>query len=267
MTGFAEEVRWVQTWDDPPGGAFRVGRSKDRLVAEWASLATLRASRDGRQVELEVVPGCSPRWVEKLRNGQAAALLRHLEGGMTLHASGVAVGTSGVVFLGESGAGKSTLAASFCERGGADLVTDDTAALVFDGGAVRLLAGERDIWLSPASHGALGRDVPAGHKSPFRPARAVVESADLHAMIHLVFEDGASGVDLRRVEGRDAFVILSRSLFRFVVDEHEVWVRDLENLERLASRVPLYELRRPRTLGALDAALAVVRDSLEAEAG
>jgi hypothetical protein len=244
-------VYWLQTWERPKAQPFRIGRSEDRLVAQWCGMATLSSTRDGKQVEFEVEPGCDKAWAEKLRNGPAAALVRHLSGGLTLHASAVAFGANAVLFLGESGSGKSTLAADLCTAAGAAMLGDDTALLTLERDSINVSVTECDHWLLPneaPNHRSPDQSL---KKIPIRAVRLAEHPVRLCALVHLAFDEEASTCKLSRIVGGQAFTLLIYSLFRFVIDEPEVWARDLERLAELAVASPVFELRRPRDIAAL----------------
>src|SRR5262249_17266881 len=146
-----DAVRWVRTWSDEQTGTFRVGRLDAEPVAEWVGTARLWAGRRGSPPRLEVAEGVDPAWVDKLRNGPVAALLGHLEGRLSFHASAVVLDEGGSLFVGDSGAGKSTLAADLCAHGGAAFLGDDTVALAMGSSDVDVCPTERIGWLTPQS--------------------------------------------------------------------------------------------------------------------
>lgn len=240
-------MRWLQTWASAAAGTFRIGRAGNDRIAEWVGSATLRADRRGSRVRFSLASGCDPEWGEKLRTGPAAALLRHLTGGVTLHAAAVGIADQGVLLLGESGCGKSTLAADLCGNGGASLLADDTAALMFERDFVAVAPTERVNWLSPEACARRGLSPPSNdRKHPVPPRQTVRVPLPLRAIVKLAFDDTNQGYELRRLSGLAAFSAVNASQFRFVLDEPEVAVRDFDLLERLLRIVPLYELRRGR---------------------
>jgi HPr Serine kinase C-terminal domain len=258
MSRSGHEPLWLQTSGNNPGD-FRIGRKGEQLVAEWIGLARVSATRGGESISFEVSPGCDPTHAQKMRNGAVAALVRHLAGGITLHASAVVIGDQGVMFLGESGSGKSTMAADLCEREGRALLGDDAVALAVTDEAVMVCPTERDSWLTPQSLSFFGVDASSTNKERFRAREVGLRAVPLRAMIKLGFREEGARCSVSRLGGRDAFDLLSRSLFRFVLDEPEVAARDFGALARLASAVRIFELRRPRSL----AALAASRSALD----
>ena len=256
-------VQWLHRW--PPTGpvTFRLGRAGDDLVAEWPSFGTLRADALGTRSELALEGGDAPPHVRERLGETIAALLRHLQGGVTLHASSVTRAGASVACLGESGAGKSTLAAKLCAGADVALLSDDTTALRLDVDRVEVDPTEGHHWLRPDMALAMGID-PSGYmKVPLAAARHGQERVALGAIVSLVFDDAASEPVLRRLHGVRAFTALSLSTFRFALDIPDVLQREFDNLARIAREVPLYELCRRREPLAMEASYPIVRHLLE----
>lgn len=256
-----DPVRWIQTWTGGHTGTFRIGRAADRLVAEWVGVATLRAGRSGDRVEFRIAPGCDVSRAEKLRRSTAEALLRHLAGATTLHASVVGDESGAVALLGESGAGKSTLAAALSRQANLDFVGDDTASLTLGNACAYVEPTESCNWLAPDACEALGFIGKASEKVPTRPTQVATRPTPLRALVKLCFENEHA---VRRLTGREAFQALSQSLFRFVLDEPNVTLRDFAQLEHLCMLVPTYELRRPRDLSQLTVSRLTIEEILKA---
>jgi hypothetical protein len=260
-----EYVRWLHQWPDGAPPAFRLGRAGDELVAEWVGVGTLRASLDGTCSRFSSSPRAAAPHIEERLREHVAALLRHLQGGITFHASSVARGDTALAFLGESGAGKSTLAAKLCADERMELLADDTTALSLDGGVIRVVPTERHHWLRADIARAMGLDPGEHAKVPREASRAAVAPVRLRAVVALTFGEGeGGGPALRRVRGADAFALLSRALFRFALDVPDALVRELDALSWVAREVPLFELRRAANdVRSLDASPAVVAALLD----
>lgn len=232
--------RWLREFTNEGDVIFRLGRAGDALIAEWPGFAELHASRDGASYELRPVEGADPIFVEKFHGGLVRALLRHLRGEHTLHGSCVARDDRAAVLVGDSGDGKSSLAAAACLRDGVALLADDTTPIVrASDGRVMASPSETVCWLR-------GDD----RKAPSPVPRCAESPAEIVAIVRLVWED-RDRPELRRIGGARAFDHLARALFRFVVDEPEVELRDFAFVATLADTVPIYELARPRDLGQL----------------
>jgi len=271
----SSDVRWTAEFREDGQLRFRVGRDGGRLVAEWPGICVLRADPDGAASELTPEPNADRDLVEKFHRGIAQALIRHLEGGFTLHASAAALDGTVIACAGESQAGKSTTAAELVLHHDAALVADDTLALDFDeDGSIRVHPTERVSWLLPDARSALGVAEPVGEdggasspaesdsrrvKLPIEPPRLAERRLRLGAVVLLGFDDDLAAPRVQRVRGHDALERLVPSVVRFVLDEPERNRRELEQLLALINAVPIYELVRPRKLEELGATIAALR--------
>jgi hypothetical protein len=240
----------------------RVGRRSGQLVAELANLGTFAVSELAQDTHFEPASGANARVLEKLSGTLLAALLRHAQGKVTLHAGAVCMGDSAVAFAGPSGSGKSTLAAALCADGRFSLVSDDTVAIEVpedDKGRVEIAPTQNAAWLLPDARLALGFD--AGHPLkvavPLRSPEA--PRLSLCALLGLVFDPGASAPSLRRLRGQDALAVISSSVIRFVIDDPAAHLREFEQLGKVVEQCPVFELRRPKELRLLDASIDLVR--------
>jgi hypothetical protein len=234
-------VQWISEQLENGALAFRVGRRGEELVAEFAGIGTLFASKHGEASRFEPLAGAPPVLVEKVKGSLVPALLRHASSRLTLHGSAIAKGGGAVACIGLSGTGKSTLAASLCARHGTALVADDTAAIDLDDAGAKILPTERVSWL------VNGSDTPArGEEKWAVPPRAVASSPmTLRAVCTLVFDETAPAATLRQLRGHEALAALVPAVVRLVVDVPAVHEWELEELGRLVAGVPIHELRRP----------------------
>ena len=250
VAGSSLATTWISEQRADGHVLFRVGRRAGSPVAEFLGLGTLLASRDGSSWSFDPSPDADPADIEKVRAGLAPALLRHLAGKVTFHGAAVAWTGSAVAFIGESGAGMWTLAAALCADYGGALVADDTAAIELEPDRVELAPTEQLHWL-------IGSDTDV--KSAVAPRACVSGRTRLRALCRLVFDDSASEVTLRRVRGLPSLELMIGSIIRFVVDEPAAQERELEQLSVLARVVPIYELRRPRSMRLLAASCSALR--------
>jgi hypothetical protein len=253
-------VRWLREFERDGAVSCRVGRVDGDLIAEWPGWAELRASRSGDRFELVVAEGADPALADKFYRGLANAFVRHARGEITLHGSAVARRGSAVVLIGEGGDGKSSLASAACRSAGVELVSDDAAAIALDGDAVFIEPSDRVCWLTGDALEAAGVRDAHSHKVACAPARCAIAPARVVAIVKLTFDESARAPELRPVAGVRVFETLARSLFRFVVDEPDVDVRDFQRLARIAESVRAYELKRPRDIEMQsDAASAILQ--------
>jgi hypothetical protein len=252
---------WLREWHEPGRTWFRVGRDGRWLVAEWEGLGAVRATpaANGWDVDVRPCAGLEARLEEKWRRGPVRAIVRHLAGHATLHASAVVLFGVTLAFVGDSGAGKSTCAAHLCRRFGAALVADDTLELERRGTVYSAAATELSHWLTPDAAAAIGFGFVAARKEPCQASRVAAASSDLSALFVLRFSDD----DLTEtvpLTGRAAFEALSGSYVRFILDDPAVALRDLDALAEIVANVPIFSLSRPRRLEALDRQARVVAD-------
>jgi len=256
-------VRWVSELVLDGELMFRIGRADDELVAEWPYLCELRSDRRGEQVRFVPSPDGDPRLVAKVRNGLAAALVRHLHGQTTLHASSVAREGRAVVCLGRSGAGKSTLAAYLSRVRALHLLSDDVVAIELREDAVLAVPTEKEHWLEAGALAALGvATEQTGGKAPLVAERVASAPSVIAAAFALALDAEVPAPVTRRLRGREAVAVVVPCLVRFVLDEPEEHIRELALVAELLGRVPLYELRAPRDFRALPATATIVEDAL-----
>ncbi len=235
-------VLWLaETRDDEDRVLYRIGREGPARVADWPGVARLICA-PGQEPVLEHLEGADPARVGKIRQGVAQALIRALDGGVTLHASAVAAKGRAVMVLGPSGAGKSTMASLLCAREGIALLADDMCEVVWTSAApaapLRALPGEGATWLSPA---------PGADKRPMTQP-VVTGSARVVAIVCMSPETEADEPGLAPLRAPALFARLVPSLVRFALDDPAAHERELTVLSRLCL-TPGYELTRARYPG------------------
>jgi hypothetical protein len=241
--------------------AFRVGREGDELVAEWTDLCVLRCDRTGHNARFVAMEGTDPRVIAKVKGGLVAALLRHLDGGTTLHASAVSRGGDAIAFLGRSGAGKSTLAAWLSRTAGFDLLADDVVRVEVAERRAIAHPTEVEHWLEPASLRALGLAANEDDaKMPLAALHVARAPSALLAVVFLSLDDDAKAPRLTRVHGHRALEQLVPCLVRFVLDEPLVQIGELDRMASLLEAVPFYQLHTPRKFDALRGTAHVVEE-------
>jgi hypothetical protein len=208
-------------------------------------------------VRIESIPGVDRDADEKWRTGAVRALVRHLQGHVTLHASAVAIEGVALVFLGDSGAGKSTLAASLCTDGAADLLADDLAEIEREHDCHVVRPSESAHWLLCDSAEALGYGSHSARKQKI-VAHVPASPARLGAVVQLSF-DACDSPSLSPLRGSAAFAGVSAAYVRFAVDDARVSQRDLHVIANLLASVPAFTLHRARSLRELSPTGALLR--------
>ena len=174
-------------------------------------------------------------------------------GRIPLHANVVGTGAGAVAVVGPPGAGKSTLGAALACRGAVPWA-DDLASVDPDSGLVPFGTGRSKLNLDALR--ALGMDERAAvpiyagvdKRSVVLPGAPVQAGADrpLRAIYRLV-DDDTIGIDDTPVLVRP--LGLMRDVFRVEVQQHAIGAQALlDRCARLSERVPLYLLRRPRSM-------------------
>jgi hypothetical protein len=172
--------------------------------------------------------------LEKVANGEAAAFLRSLAGGLSLHASAVAHHGAALMMIGPSGAGKSTTAAAMCSGFGASLLADDVAGLELAPWGLRALPSEGSSWL----------DDGCGNKRSVA-TRVATQPADVKAIVWLSFDESLRSPRVVRVRGSAIVSQMLEALLRFDLAP-TVWEREFELLSRLTEDIQLLSLSRSR---------------------
>ena len=244
-----QPVRWTVV-EERDGVAFRWGYCGEDLVAEWAGVLSLRATRSGELKALQPAPGAPHDLVEKTRLGVATAFLRAQRQQHALHASAVAWQGKALVCLGASGLGKSTMAELMCRHQGVELLADDTAAIeVVPECGVRVVPSESTIWL--AKQGSVS-------KEPLSSPRQAEQPTALMCIVSLVFDDAARSLELLDLRGSDAVSTLLPSLVRFEKTS-ALWARELDFLGEIVSQCRIVQATRSRDTPAAAVATALLR--------
>lgn len=193
--------------------------------------------------------GCGPERAADLLTGVALPLVLLLRGGTAIHASVVEHESRGIAFVGHSGSGKSTLSLACCVAG-ARMVTEDTAALVIDGGP-RCLVGRTDIRIRRKSR-SLAALVPdwTRYSSPDGREAILPPTVDgLSSSIDVVVlpkpDRTAAEPRLHRLSGSEAVIKLLAAPRVFGVRDTTVVRHQFETLATLAHSVPVLVARLP----------------------
>ena len=106
----------------------------------WQSIARF-AIWDARDISIEPLPNAGEPLVRLPLLGPVTAMLLYLRGYFVLHASAIAIGGRGVIFVGDRTAGKSTTAAALVAAGHRLLADDVVAIDAAERGAPQILPG------------------------------------------------------------------------------------------------------------------------------
>ena len=243
-------------------------RREEGVYFYWANLATFLA-RNGEEILMEIPEGVALQTVRLPLLGAVFGVLLHQRGMYTLHASGVAIGESGVAFIGEKQAGKSTMAATFLKEGHALLVDDILAINTQVEDFMRVFPGYPQCKLWPSAVEALGKQPEElGALHPQMEKRALLlhdgftREPVLLRRIY-VLEEGAS-IKSERLSNRDAFMEVIKHSYasRFLRGTSAKHVQQFEFCQKLVAHIPVYRLERPRDLSLLVDVVQYVMDEV-----
>lgn len=231
-------------------------------------------SADGRNVICRALGDIDQRSFEaNLLNFVVSASLT-LQGEETLHSTVVEIDGRAVGLLGLSGAGKSTLAAFLISRG-ADLITDDMLRVSFAGGALLAHSGPYRLkLLDEPGKRFLPTAMADGYfnslsgKVMVQPREHVPShrgSIPLAALFHLGHPDDQpdiEGVSCSRLDGVDLARVIISSTMDTRYAEPSRLARQIQFAARVARTLPIYELRYPRSVDAMEDVAEEIRRTI-----
>jgi hypothetical protein len=223
-------------------------------VVPVAALGRFRI-KGGREIVVDPLAGADPSLVRAFVAGKLMAYLMRQRGCLPLHASGVAIGGKGVLFLGERGAGKSTAAAAFYARGHR-VVADDVGAVRAAGNGVELQASWSGLrLLDDARHVVDPHAAPSGFhddKHVFKLEGAATASRfPVKRIYFLNYEAPDSRLHARThvLHGLSSVALLnSNSFLRHWNAGSELRQINLNRSAAIASLVKVHRLVRPRRM-------------------
>lgn len=264
QAGEVPAVALVPLGEEAVNQAARVAlaRHDGGLRLTYSDTGTFDVLDDGRRLRWYPGAGADPAIARADVTGRVLPAALHLQGGLALHASAVAVAGQAIAFAAPKRHGKSTLAWALV-RAGARLLTDDVLPLE---GTAPVLArpGVHALLLGDDSGHALGVADDAGERrGPKRLLRDLPDDA-LQAtplplaavyLLHPVHPDASRPAARRaRLAGPAAALGLTAharlgALLRASAGEV------LQRAAAVAGSVPVYGLEVARDLGQLDAAV------------
>jgi hypothetical protein len=223
--------------------------------------------RDAREIVIDPLPGVDESSIRQILLGIIMTILLRQRGWIVLHASGVRVRESAVIFLGSSGAGKSTVAAAFAAQGH-QVGTDDIAAIRRHDSGYELLPSFPRIRLHAPTAPLLGH---TGESWPLpldtRGKRSYQLSEDFSdrflplQRIYLLAEGSPIRVETVETSGILQGLIW-QSFIRPLKMSAAMRLQHFQQCLDLAGRVPVRRLVCPRRLADLPALVRSVESDL-----
>lgn len=249
---------------DPSAGRADLKLSRDGTTFHLENVATYQV-RDGRQIVINPVAGSDAGALRVNLLGVAFGMLLHQRGLMAIHASAVAVGGSAVLFLGFSGDGKSTTAAAMVRRGHA-LITDDIAAVQFDGDEARVWPAFPEIRLLCDSVASLGPTCNAtrpdpGDKYSFRTEKRFSTASLPLGRVYLLTPADRNEIEpLRPVAACAEY--LRHSFVAGILKPTGTTSWYFHRCAELARQIPVFRLKRRRSLELIDELAELIENDL-----
>jgi len=226
--------------------------------ARWDDIGEALISTNGRSIACHPFPQTNSEafYVYLLAQALSFALVK---GGFEpLHATAVALDDQAIAFLGDCGFGKSTLAAAFLQAG-YRLLTDDLlllqnttrGILAYPGPArIKLFPEIAREFLGKASSGVLLNPETQKLIIPLDYNQVCTDPALLTTTYILARGDDVAGRDIRilPVSEREAFVMLLRSAFNYVISDPDRLRRQFEAAQALIGTIIVKRLSYPRSL-------------------
>jgi hypothetical protein len=229
-----------------------MGRRGRHVIVEWQGIGRLEASADGEPIHFVPVPKVDHQFLEKFRATQLLACLRYLSGFLSLHGAAVSTPAGCLALVGESNAGKSTTAMYLVARGLGTFMTDDIVPIDWHEESPFVLPAADNFWLTGQSAVHFGFAPHGDAKRPYAPRARVSEPVPLQAIVELLFDDSLAEPEITRLRGVDTFVVLSGAHVCYAMENKVEAPAQLVARARLADAVPVFRLRRPRRLDALE---------------
>lgn len=220
----------------------------------------------GRRVVIQPFAGADERMLAFQLVGTVLAMVVRQRGHIVMHGISAAKNGRAVTVVGHGGAGKTTTLRTLMVRGW-DMLSDDYTVLSEADGAL-VLPGIPRMHLTVESAAKLGVDIAGLERHARSETKAIVPTRDrmsskpcsLGALFHLEHHDGPA-VELRWLTGAEKFATLRQSFYLASVTEAEE--EQFKTLSRIAARLPVARIARPRDVWSADALVDTVVSALE----
>ncbi len=247
----------------PPncGDEYVIGTNKGEIFFYFDQIGWFLI-QNGNEIIVESYPGVEVQLVRLPLIGIAFASVLQQRGMLILHASAVCINNEAVAFLGWKGAGKSTTSAMFYKRGHA-MISDDIVAIeTTENSKPLIIPGFPNFKLMPETAAFVFGDDPdnlsricTGAEKRYRSSydNFLQEKVPVRAIYVLEDGDQLEAV-LFKPQEAIATLIANTYLARYGKQllQNEQAILNLRRCSNIVNSVPIYRLKRPRSLQLLD---------------
>ena len=212
--------------------------------------------RGGREILMDPRDDASEDRLRIFFMGPALAGLLHQRGSLVLHSSAVSVEGRAVAFLGGPGWGKSTMAATLFHRGH-EMLTDDVLAIdVNSNGGASVVPAFPQFKLWPETVRALGqnpddlRRLSAHYEKRAQNVSEGFKEEPVEMAGIYVLGEGPE-ISTERMTGQSILLQFIKHSYMNMLIGSTYASQHFKQCTLLASRVPVYLLRRPRDISRL----------------
>lgn len=244
-------------WAETNGAHRRICGTAEGIYFFWTDIGCFFV-QNGNEIVIDPVPESEERDIRLAIVGPVFGALLHQRGLALFHSSAVALPSGAVAFLAHKGYGKSTMAAALHARGH-NLITDDILALEEKEDHFMIRPGFPQLKLWPESIEAVGRNPEAlpmlRANLEKRACRVSHGFSSQQLPLRCVFLlTGGPDLEITPLSPKEAWPQVMPHWYGAVFQEL-LRIFGLENQLRdcvnLVQRVPIYVLRRPRSLADL----------------
>ncbi|HIK07692.1 MAG TPA: hypothetical protein IGS40_23885 [Trichormus sp. M33_DOE_039] len=223
---------------------------------------------NGKEVIVTPAPNADQRLMQLCLSGSAMGIALYQRGfSLLLHASAVAVNGQVICFLGHSGAGKSSAAAAMLARGH-KIVSDDIVPVILES-PVKVVPGYPQMKMSPEIATTCGYDLASliylhpllGEYAYRREQDFTCKPQRLHSLYLLVDSD-----ELAIEEVRLQAAILELITNSYGIRSLQQAINRQQHLNQcveMVKSIPIYKLKRPRSLPLLSEVAKYVEDHVQ----
>lgn len=255
--------RWRHQWKSESGSAnLSLARHRGGWLLRVPDLADFLIADDCRTLRVRAIAALDPDTLEHLLLEQVLPRVLAQQGGLMLHAGGVAIDGRVALFIGESGRGKSTWSAVL-QRQGHPVLSDDCVLVRDRGRSIRAVPTYPGLRLLPdmverlyPNSPNLGRLAGYSDKRRLPVHHAAMPPEGLEVAAIYLLEGPApeqANSTIETLSPSRSCIELTRNTFKLDPTDLRRNTELLARTATVAQRVPAFSLHYPRNVAALPA--------------